>query len=136
MDDEIILKSVVDDLRGNLYVGEARKQIPFDMKRFYVISGIPDFEAVRGGHAHRTLEQVIFCLSGSFLLHMDDGQKKWKTFMDNPSKGARIRKKVWHSMSNFSKDCVILVVASEHHDESDYIRNYNDFLKYISEFNT
>ena len=135
MDDEIILHSVIDAERGNLYMGEAEKQIPFSIRRFYVIRGIPDFEDVRGQHAHKTLEQVIFCLNGSFELHMDDGQKKWNIVMDDPSKGIRFRKMVWHSMTNFSKDCIILVVASEYHDESDYIRNYNDFLKYISEFN-
>lgn len=116
-----------------MYVGEEGKQIPFLIKRFYFIRDMPASDAVRGAHAHKTLDQAIFCLGGSFELQMDDGLKKWNVLMDDPSRGYLLPKRVWHSMSKFSKDCVILVVASQHHDESDYLRDYNDFLKHISE---
>ncbi|KKT57854.1 MAG: WxcM-like protein [Candidatus Giovannonibacteria bacterium GW2011_GWC2_44_9] len=119
------------DGRGNLYVGEARKQIPFAIKRFYIISNVVSPKVVRGMHAHKKLEQAIFCLNGSFELSMDDGRKKWSIFMNNPAKGVLLRKKVWHSMSKFSKDCVTLVVASDYYNEDDYIRNYDEFSKLI-----
>ena len=129
---EIVLQSVLDKVKGNLFVGEVQKQIPFPIKRFYVIRDVPSSEIDRGMHAHKNLEQVLFCLNGSFELGLDDGQKKWEVFMDDPSKGEFIGKGIWRSMSNFSKDCVLLVVASEHYNESDYIRDYDAFLKYIS----
>lgn len=126
------MQSVIDKIKGNLFVGEVSKQIPFPIKRFYVIRDVPNSKIDRGLHAHKNLEQVLFCLNGSFELGLDDGQKKWKIFMNDPSKGQFLGKGIWRTMSNFSKDCVLLVVASDYYNEDDYIRDYEEFLKYIS----
>jgi ubiquinone/menaquinone biosynthesis C-methylase UbiE len=127
------MPSVENPELGTLMVGEGEKNIPFDMKRFYLIKDIPDFHAVRGGHAHKTLDQVIFCLSGSFQLRIDDGVTYQKLVLTSSGFGIRLGPKLWHSMRRFSKDCVILVLASNHYSESDYIRNYDDFKRYITE---
>lgn len=131
MNDEIILKPAVDPLKGNLYSGKVSQQIPFPIKEFYIVSNVPNSEIVRGGHAHKTREQIIFCLNGSFELHKDDGKKKWKILMNDPSRGEFLRRRVWHTMTNFSKNCVILVVANDYENDADYIRDYGEFLKYV-----
>ena len=130
--DEIMLQSVVSAGKGGLFIGEAEKQVPFIVKRFYVINNVPDENIVRGMHAHKKLDQAIFCINGSFELNMDNGQNKWKIFMDDPARGVLLQKMVWHSMVKFSKDCVILVVANDYYNEDDYVRNYDDFLTLVS----
>ena len=128
---EVILKSVINASKGNLYAGEALREVPFPIKRFYVIRDVPGSEIVRGGHAHREVEQAIFCLNGSFELHFDDGSAKWKATVNDPSAGLHLKTGVWHHMTKFSPDCVILVVASDYNDEADYIRNYDEFLRHV-----
>ncbi|OGF64214.1 hypothetical protein A2661_00520 [Candidatus Giovannonibacteria bacterium RIFCSPHIGHO2_01_FULL_45_24] len=128
--DEIILKSIKGPV-GELYAGKIYEQIPFAIKEFYFIRNVPDGKIARGMHAHKKREQVIFCLLGSFTLHMDDGNKKWSVAMNDPARGMRLKKRVWHSMTDFSKDCVILVVADDFEDASDYIRDYDEFLKFV-----
>lgn len=116
---------------GALYIAEAKKSIPFDIKRVYYINNLANPKAIRGKHAHKKLEQIIFCINGSFLLTLDDGTSKQKILMNNPSFGIRLGPKLWHTMTSFSKDCVILVLASDYFKEKDYIRDYDEFLKYI-----
>lgn len=134
----IELTSKGDVERGNLFIGEEMKNVPFDIKRFYVMR---DFDKVptdstRGEHAHKKLEQCIFCLNGSFTLHLDDSTTKQDIVMSasnsQSATGIRLGAKLWHSMKNFSKDCVILVVANDYYDETDYIRDYNEFLSYVN----
>lgn len=127
--DEITLESHGND-RGNLYVGEVDKQIPFTIKRFYVFTNIPP-GATRGAHAHKRTEQAVFCLHGSFDLLTDDGVTKETQHIDKVPRGVLIQKKIWHTMSNFSSDCIAIVVASEPYDEADYIRDYQEFLNHI-----
>ena len=129
--DIVKLKAFIDPSRGNLFFGEAKKHVPIVIKRFYFITKSPNRKTVRGMHAHKTLEQVFFCISGSFELYLDDGKKKQKIVMNEPSTGVRVRKMVWHHMTEFSPDCVIFVVASNYHKESDYIRDYGEFLRRI-----
>ena len=76
-------------------------------------------------------EQYIFCLNGKFTLGLDDGKNRQNLIMDSPYWGVRLGKMLWHSMKNFSKDCVILVVADDYFKEEDYIRNYDEFLKFL-----
>ncbi len=128
-EDKIILKSVINASKGNLYAGEVQRELPFLMKRFYVIRDMPNSEIVRGGHTHKEIEQVIFCMNGSFELHLDDGNKKREITVNDPSVGIRLRKMVWHHMTKFSPDCVILVVASDYNDEANCIRDYDEFLR-------
>lgn len=126
---EITLESHGGD-RGDLYVGEVGKHIPFIIQRFYIFTNVPP-DSVRGAHAHKRTEQAVFCLNGSFQLLIDDGTTKKTQRIDTLSKGMLLPSRVWHALSDFSKDCVALVVASEPYDETDYIRDYQEFLNYI-----
>jgi len=116
---------------GMLVIGEAKRNIPFDIKRVYYITNLSNPKAVRGKHAHKKLEQYIFCLSGSFRLHLDDGETKQNITVDSPYYGIRLGPKVWHAMTKFSRDCVILVLANDYFRENDYIRDYGQFLKLV-----
>ena len=129
MNDNILLQTN-KNARGDLYIAEVAKHIPFDIKRFYVIMNVPPGEA-RGTHAHKHTEQALFCLKGSFELLTDDGTGKKKQKLDDPAKGASLPSRIWHSLYNFSEGSIALVVSSEPYDESDYIRDYRDFLEYV-----
>jgi len=120
---------------GLLVIAEENKNIPFAIKRVYYISNFKNkIQAVRGKHAHRTLTQVIFCVQGSFNLELDDGVNSQLIHLDNPRKGVILGKMLWHTMKNFSEDCVILVLASDYYNESDYIRDYDEFLCLVSNY--
>jgi len=128
---QIELNQVVDDNDGVLSIAEQLNEIQFEIKRVYYIYGLEDSTAQRGFHAHKKLEQAIFCINGSFKLMVDDGNDKQYFFLNNPNCGIYMGPELWHTMFEFSKDCIILVFSSDFYDESDYIRDYNDFLKYI-----
>lgn len=117
---------------GNLVIGESEKSVPFEIKRIYYINNLFNSDAIRGEHAHKKLKQIIFCINGSFILSLDDGINKQKITMDNPYYGIKLYTKLWHTMTNFSKDCVILVLANDYYKEDDYIRDYDKFLEYIN----
>ena len=118
------------DTRGNLSFIEELSQIPFKIERTYWIYDVPGGEA-RGGHAYRENEEFIVALSGSFDVILDDGKQK-KTFSLNRSYyGLYVPKGLWRKMVNFSTNSLALVLSSTKYDESDYIRDYNMFLKYI-----
>ena len=118
------------DERGSLVALEAEITVPFDIKRVYYIfdtkSGV-----VRGLHAHKALSQVMVCLKGSCRVMLDNGLLKEQVVLDSPNKGLLIDSMMWREMHDFSEDCVLLVLANEHYDESDYIRDYNNFLKQV-----
>jgi len=114
---------------GNLFIAEAGRQVPFAIKRVYFVNTLANPKAVRGKHAHRKLEQAIFCISGSFTLHLDDGRIRQRILMNDPACGIRLGPMLWHTMSAFSYDCVILVLASDRFDASDYIRDYDEFIQ-------
>ncbi len=116
---------------GNLVIGEAKKTVPFEIKRVYYINNLFNKKSIRGKHAHKRLEQIIFCINGRFLLTLDDGKTKQKIWLDDPYNGIKLGPKLWHTMTKFSSDCVILVLANDYFKQSDYIRNYNEFLKYV-----
>lgn len=124
---ELLNFPVHGDYTGNLVALEKGSDFPFDIKRVYYIWGT-DKNVIRGKHAHRKLEQVIICSSGSCDFILDDGHEKITIHLDNPSKGLYIKSNIWREFTNFSQDCVVMVLASEHYDESDYIRNYQTFL--------
>ncbi len=117
---------------GDLFIAESQKTINFEIKRIYFINNLANPQAIRGKHAHKKLNQVIFCINGSFTLYLDDGTKKQEIVLNNPAQGILLGSKLWHEMTNFSKDCVILVLAGDYYDAGDYIRNYEDFIKYIN----
>lgn len=118
------------DNRGHLVAVENNIDIPFDIKRiYYLYDTVPGF--VRGKHSHRKLEQVLVCVAGSCTIHLDDGNEQKDVLLNNPVKGLYIGPNTWREIYNFSEDAVLLVIASELYDESDYIRNYDDFLESI-----
>ena len=123
---ELINFSVKGDYQGSLVPIEGGQDIPFQIARVYYIYGTKR-DVVRGRHAHKSLEQVIICLSGSCDFLLDDGSQKEHVHLYNPSQGLYIKRNVWREFTNFSDDCVVLVLASEHYKEEDYIRNYDDF---------
>jgi len=118
------------DDRGSLVALEANKTIPFDIKRVYYIFAT-ETGVARGFHAHKALKQVAVCVTGTCRILLDNGCHKEEVLLDSPTKGLLIEDLVWREMHEFSPDCVLLVLASEHYDEADYIRNYEDFLKII-----
>ena len=116
---------------GSLVALEKGADFLFDIKRVYYIWGTKA-DAVRGKHAHRKLEQVIVCTSGSCDFILDDGKQRETVHLDNPAVGLHIKSNIWREFTNFSNDCVVMVLASEHYDESDYIRDYEQFKKEIT----
>lgn len=116
---------------GSLVALEKGADFPFDIKRVYYIWGTKA-DAVRGKHAHRKLEQVIVCTSGSCDFILDDGKQRETVHLDNPAVGLHIKSNIWREFTNFSNDCVVMVLASEHYDESDYIRDYEQFKQEIT----
>lgn len=114
---------------GNLFIAEAGRQVSFAIKRVYFINTLANRAAVRGRHAHRRLEQAIFCINGSFTLQLDDGRAKQRLLLNDPACGVRIGPMLWHTMSGFSYDCVILVLCDAPFDESDYIRDHAEFVR-------
>lgn len=120
------------DENGLLVAIEAKMNIPFEIKRVYYIYGT-GADVVRGRHSHRKLEQLIFCPIGSCDFILDDGTARETVRLQHPNQGLYIRKNIWREFTNFSPDCVVMVLASEHYDESDYIRDYGDFLASLRE---
>jgi dTDP-4-dehydrorhamnose 3,5-epimerase-like enzyme len=120
----------VTDYRGNLSFIEENRQIPFKIKRVYYLYDVPS-GAARGGHAHKTLQQLVIALSGSFDIILDDGLQRRKFFLNRPHYGLYIPPKVWRELENFSSNSVALSLVSEVYDESDYIRNYDSFKTWV-----
>ena len=118
------------DDRGKLIALEALSElVPFEVKRvYYIFDTTPG--TVRGNHAHTNLRQVLICISGActIVCEMPDGTKN-EIRLDWPNRGLLIEGLVWRQMKDFSKDAVLIVLASEHYDEADYIRDYNQFKK-------
>ena len=123
---------VLGDDRGSLVAIEASDTIPFEVQRVYYIFNTKSGVA-RGFHAHHQLQQLAVCVSGKCRMVLDDGQTKEEAWLDSPNKGLLIGDMIWHEMHDFSDDCVLLVLASEHYDESDYIRDYDEFLKVVKQ---
>ncbi|WP_445406885.1 WxcM-like domain-containing protein [Acinetobacter seifertii] len=119
------------DERGGLVAIESNHSIPFDVKRLYYIFNTS--QKPRGFHAHIDLKQVAICLKGSCRFILDNGSTKEEVVLDNPTQGLVIEGLIWREMHDFSEDCVLLVLASEHFTEQDYIRNYNEFLRVVNQ---
>lgn len=124
---ETITFSNLDNGSANLFSFENNKNIPFEIKRVYCIMDAGSNP--RGFHAHKMLKQVAVCLVGSCRFVLDDGATREEITVDTPSLGLCINSMTWREMHDFSKDCVLLVFASEKYDESDYIRSYDEFIK-------
>lgn len=118
---------IITDPRGDLTFVEGGRHIPFSIARVYYLYNVP-VDSQRGGHAHRELEQVVFALSGSFRMKIDDGQNKSSVWLRNPTKGLYIKNMIWREMDKFSQGAVCMVLASHPYDEADYYRDYSEFL--------
>ncbi|NHN60118.1 MULTISPECIES: FdtA/QdtA family cupin domain-containing protein [Halorussus] len=125
---QIDLPKVADE-RGNLTFIEQNDHIPFGIKRVYYLYDIPGGES-RGGHAHRELEQFIIAANGSFDLVLDDGTDRERIHLNRSYYGIYMPAGVWRELENFSSGSVCLVLASEHYDEDDYIRDYEAFVEW------
>ena len=125
---ELIEIPQLGDERGSLSVVEGCKLVPFEIKRVYYIYGTK-LGVERGFHAHKALQQLAVAVSGSCEMVLDDGTHKKTVQLDSPAKGVCIGSGVWRVMKNFTPDCVLVVFADAHYDETDYIRDYGDFLR-------
>lgn len=122
---------VLGDERGSLIALESNRQVPIEIKRVYYLYATKA-DVARGFHAHKKLRQIAVCLSGSCRFVMDDGKKKQEIILATPEKGLLIDAMLWHEMYDFSDDCVLMVLADQVYDESDYIRDYSSFLEEVS----
>ena len=113
---------------GSLLVIEDNNNIPFAIKRIYYILNVPPGEK-RGAHAHKKFNQLAFCLQGSCKMLLDDGEEQLELTLDNRTQGLLLEPMIWHEIYNFSKDCILSVIADANYDEQDYIRDHNEFLQ-------
>ena len=118
------------DERGNLVVVEGGMDIPFEVKRAFYIYG-SDSEVIRGRHANRKSEFVMINVSGRSKVKIDNGYEQKVIELNRPRMGLYLSTMVWKDMYDFSRDSVLLVLASEHYDAGEYIRNYEDFIREI-----
>lgn len=118
--------------KGNLTVVENGKTLPFDVKRVYYLYDVPGGES-RGAHAHRDLEQFIVAASGSFRVTLDDGTCKRSFVLNRPYQGLYVKPGMWRDLDDFSSGAVCMVLANEVYIKEDYIRNYDDFIKFRKE---
>ncbi len=118
----------VQDLRGYLTFGEAGRGVPFAVKRYFLVFGVSSKE-IRGEHAHHKLEQFLICAHGQCHVVADDGSARQEFVLDDPSIGIYLPPMVWGIQYKYSEDAVLLVLASDVYDASDYIRDYSEFLR-------
>jgi dTDP-4-dehydrorhamnose 3,5-epimerase-like enzyme len=117
----------IENDAGSIVVAESERSVPFAIQRVYYLFGVPA-EQRRGAHAHKTLTQVAVCVKGSVRFRLDNGRESEEVVLSRPNEGIVIRPMFWRDMYDFSSDCVLMVLASAHYDERDYIRNYDEFI--------
>jgi len=115
------------DPRGNLSFVESGVQVPFDIKRVYYLYDVPG-GASRAGHGHKNLQQLVIAMSGSFDIKIDDGENKYTYHLNRSYIGLYLPSMMWREIDNFSSGAVCMVLASDFFDESDYFREYDEFL--------
>jgi hypothetical protein len=117
----------IHDPRGNLTFVEGGRHIPFEIKRVYYLYDVPG-GASRAGHAHRTLEEILIAMSGSFAVTLDNGETREVVHLNRSYVGLYIPPLIWREIDDFSSGGVCMVLASAHYDEADYLRGYKDFI--------
>lgn len=120
------------DTRGFLIALEEQRNIPFSVKRVYYMFDTKQ-GVRRGFHAHKMTQQIAIAVKGSCSFHMDNGASTSEVVLADPAQGLLIEPHVWHEMYDFSDDCILMVLANDFYDESDYIRNYDEFMRTIDE---
>jgi hypothetical protein len=120
----------IEDYRGNIAVLE-KDTLPFEMKRVYYLFDVPS-TAKRGGHAHKAQLELLIPLSGSFDVVLKNGTTQQTVSLNKPDKGLLIKANTWRELENFSSGSVCLVISSGEFLESDYIRDYEDYMSYVS----
>lgn len=131
MNYKLLDMKIFGDKRGKLISLEGNKNVPFDIKRiYYIFDTLPDEE--RGKHAHKNLEQIIIAIDGACQMVLDDGKTQEKIWLNTPEKGLYIGKNMWREMRHFSYGCKLMVLASEHYNPEEYIRDYDEFLKEVN----
>jgi dTDP-4-dehydrorhamnose 3,5-epimerase len=116
------------DARGSLVSLEQATGVPFEIARVYFVFDTQPGVS-RGFHAHRQLRQLVFCVAGSCTMVLDDGRARSELRLDRPEVAVEIGPMVWHEMHDFSSDCIMAVLAEAPYDESDYIRDYDQFAE-------
>lgn len=130
MEYKLLEFNIKGDDRGSLVALEELREVPFEIKRVYYIFDTKA-EVSRGYHAHKDLNQLLICLSGSFDLSIDNGEKKVKVRLEKRNQGVVLGSMIWREMSNFSDDCVVMVLADRIYDPQDYIKDYNKFIQLV-----
>jgi len=131
---ELVDFKTLGDERGSLIALEENYNTPFAIKRVYYIFDTKE-GVTRGYHAHSNLKQIAIAVKGSCTFVLDNGKRREEIDLDNPNKGLLIEGLIWREMKDFSSDCVLIVLASEHYDENDYIRDYDIFLEELKNAN-
>lgn len=121
----------IENPAGSLTFIEGKVHIPFSIERVYYLYDVPG-GSKRGGHGHKHLQQVVIAMSGSFDVHVDDGRDVQVFHLNRSYYGLYIPHRRWREIDNFSSGAVCMVLASEKYDECDYIRNYEEFVSYVS----
>ena len=114
---------------GSLVVCQQSSVMDWDPVRIYFLYDVPN-DASRGGHAHKELQQMIVAVAGSFEVELNDGNNQRTVLMRSPLMGLRLPPGLWRELKHLSGGAICLVVASHEYDEDDYIRNWNEFLKF------
>jgi len=120
----------ISDRRGNLTFVESNRHIPFELKRVYYLYDVPG-GAERGGHAHKTMQQVIIAMSGSFDVILDDGHHRKRFHLNRSYYGLYICSMIWREIDNFSSGSVCMSIASTFYDEADYYRDQSAFYSSV-----
>lgn len=122
------MKSVIDEVRGNLTVGDFVRELPFHPARYFITFAIPTAQT-RGEHAHRECEQVLLCAHGACTVLVDDGREREEFRLDHPARALYVPPMVWAAEYRHTADSALLVFASHDYNPADYIRDYGEFRR-------
>jgi len=118
---------LVTDMQGSLSVAEFNQHLPFTPKRYFVVFDVPSAE-VRGEHAHKELHEFLVCVKGACSVVVEDGAARDEILLNRPNYGLHLPPMIWTTQYKFTRDAVLLVLASENYDADDYIRSYEDYV--------